>query len=159
MGRDGMDFRSFRQNIGDLQRQITDKMTEIFHPCSEKYGLTYVQYLILLEIDAAGEHTVGELGRRVNMDSGNISSMCKKLEKNGYVMRKRSEKDERVVKISLTGPGKACVDDVNHILDDKYGAFLKEDFRDGMSEIVSGLQMLNQLLSKVLSHEEDGNGK
>lgn len=72
-----MDFRSFRQNIGDLQRQITDKMTEIFHPCSEKYGLTYFQYLILLEIDAAGEHTVGELGRRVNMDSGNISSMCK----------------------------------------------------------------------------------
>lgn len=148
-----MDFRSFRQNIGDLQRQITDKITEIFHPCSEKYGLTYFQYLILLEIDAAGEHTVGELGRRVNMDSGNISSMCKKLEKNGYVMRKRSEKDERVVKISLTGSGKACVDDVNHILDDKYGAFLKNDFRDGMSEIVSGLQMLNLLLSKVLLHE------
>lgn len=149
-----MDFRSFRQNIGDLQRQITDKMTEIFHPCSEKYGLTYFQYLILLEIDAAGEHTVGELGRRVNMDSGNISSMCKKLEKNGYVMRKRSEKDERVVKISLTGSGKACVDDVKHILDDKYGAFLKDDFRDGMSEIVSGLQMLNLLLSKVLLHED-----
>jgi DNA-binding MarR family transcriptional regulator len=78
-------------------------------------NLTYPQYLVLLVLwessgapDAAGEGrvTVGQLGDRLQLDSGTLSPLLKRLEANGFVRRERSRDDERLVEVTLTESGR-----------------------------------------------------
>ena len=62
---------------------------------------------MLLVLWERPEITVGELCRRLHLDSGTISPLLKKLESAGYVVRARGKEDERVVEIRLTEEGAA----------------------------------------------------
>ena len=61
-------------------------------------------FLVLWEKDNI---TVGELCKRLMLDTGTVTPMLKNTEKQGLIKRTRSEEDERVVVISLTAEGKA----------------------------------------------------
>ena len=82
-------------------RQIVKQYTPYLKPL----GLTYTQYILMMVLWEGGSPTMGELGRRLFLDSGTLTPMLKKLEKQGYLKRKREKIDERVVRISLTQKG------------------------------------------------------
>lgn len=46
--------------------------------------------------------TVRELGSHLNLDSGTLTPLLKRLEKQGWITRTRSEQDERQVNVNLT---------------------------------------------------------
>jgi DNA-binding MarR family transcriptional regulator len=78
-------------------------------------NLTYPQYLVMLVLweEAAdarsnpeGRVTVGRLGERLQLDSGTLSPLLKRLEGNGFVRRERSRDDERLVDVTLTPAGR-----------------------------------------------------
>ena len=50
---------------------------------------------------------VSDLGKRLYLDSGTLTPLLKKMEKQGLVERRRSEEDERTVRIFLTAQGRA----------------------------------------------------
>ena len=52
-----------------------------------------------------GSLTAKELGNRLYLDSGTLTPMLKKMEAKGLVDRKRSEKDERCLTVSITQRG------------------------------------------------------
>jgi DNA-binding PadR family transcriptional regulator len=68
--------------------------------------LTYPQYLVLLALWEKDHVTVSELGARVQLDSGTLSQLLKRLEQAGIISRKRDVGgDERRVLISVTEQG------------------------------------------------------
>ncbi|HTF45906.1 MAG TPA: MarR family transcriptional regulator [Pseudonocardia sp.] len=69
-------------------------------------NLTYPQYLVLLVLWEEGRVTVGQLGERLQLDSGTLSPLLKRLEANGFVRRERSLADERLVDVTLTDAGR-----------------------------------------------------
>src|SRR4051794_13833962 len=71
-------------------------------------GLTYPQYLVLLALWARPEEprTVGALGQAVQLDSGTLTPLLKRLEAAGLVHRRRDQADERRVLIELTAAGR-----------------------------------------------------
>ena len=83
------------------------RITGLYTPYLKPLDLTYTQYLVLLVLWEYGEITVGELCRRLYLDSGTISPLLKKLEAAGYVRRTRAREDERMVVIRLTEEGVA----------------------------------------------------
>lgn len=70
-------------------------------------GLTYPQYLTLLVLGESPDVpvTVGELGRRLHLDSGTVTPLLKRLEAMGIVHRRRDADDERRVLVGLTTDG------------------------------------------------------
>lgn len=82
-------------------RSITARYRELLAPL----GITYPQYLVLLILWESGTSTVGHLGERLQLDSGTLSPLLRRLEALGLVTRTRSASDERVVEIALTGAG------------------------------------------------------
>ena len=48
---------------------------------------------------------VGQLGEILSLDAGTLTPLLKRLEKEGYVTRKRSEEDERITIVSITDKG------------------------------------------------------
>jgi DNA-binding MarR family transcriptional regulator len=58
---------------------------------------------------------VGQLGEILSLDAGTLTPLLKRLEKEGYVTRKRSEKDERITIVSITDKGKALKEECKDI--------------------------------------------
>ena len=73
-----------------------------YKPFLEPLGLTYPQYLVLMVLWEQDGLMVREIGERLNLDSGTLTPMLKRLEAAGFVKRKRDKKDERQVRIQLT---------------------------------------------------------
>jgi MarR family transcriptional regulator, organic hydroperoxide resistance regulator len=68
-------------------------------------NLTYPQYLVLLVLWEQNEVSVKSLGERLDLDSGTLTPMLKRMEANGLLIRQRAENDERIVMIRLTEEG------------------------------------------------------
>lgn len=81
------------------------RVTALYTPYFREYGLTYTQYLVFLVLWEEQEATVGRLCERLFLDSGTVTPLIKKMEKQGYIERRRSSEDERVVIVSLTEKG------------------------------------------------------
>ncbi|BBX04333.1 MarR family transcriptional regulator [Mycolicibacterium moriokaense] len=81
-------------------------MTAAYRPILSELNLTYPQYLVLLVLWEEGPVTVSRLGERLQLDSGTLSPLLKRLEANGFVRRERSHADERIVEVTLTPEGR-----------------------------------------------------
>ncbi|MBO4229649.1 MAG: MarR family transcriptional regulator [Clostridia bacterium] len=57
-----------------------------------------------------GGMTEGELGKKVYLDSGTLTPLLKRLEKQGYITSVRPETNERKLFIELTAAGDALKD-------------------------------------------------
>ena len=79
----------------------------LYTPWLKPLGLTYTQYIVFLVLWEKDGITVGEICDKLMLDNGTVSPLLKKMQQAGYVERKRSEDDNRVVVITLTGEGKA----------------------------------------------------
>jgi MarR family transcriptional regulator, organic hydroperoxide resistance regulator len=82
----------------------------VYRPILEPLGLTYPQYLVLLVLWERDGRTVGEIGTALQLDSGTLTPLLKRLEAMGHVARRRAADDERRVGVHLTPAGRAMRD-------------------------------------------------
>jgi len=78
-----------------------------YRPLLAELGITYPQYLVMLALWEEDQLGVGDLCRRLELDTGTMSPLLKRLVAAGLVEKRRREADERAVCISLTSAGKA----------------------------------------------------
>jgi len=71
----------------------------------KEIGITYPQYLVLITLWQSDTSTASEIGTILKLDLPTITPILQKLEVMGFVSRKRSEEDNRVVKVTLTKKG------------------------------------------------------
>ena len=82
-------------------------VTGLYTPWLKPLGLTYTQYIVFLVLWEKDGLSVSEIGDKLMLDNGTLSPLLKKMEQAGYVERRRSQEDERVVVITLTEAGRA----------------------------------------------------
>ncbi|MBT9470401.1 MAG: MarR family transcriptional regulator [Pseudomonadota bacterium] len=82
-------------------------VTRAYRPLLEPLGLTYPQYLVMLALWEQAPRTVKALGQALELDSGTLTPLLKRLESAGFVTRTRDVQDERRVQIALTQAGEA----------------------------------------------------
>ena len=82
-------------------------LTNRYRPLLEPLGLTYPQYLVMLVLWERGAVPVKELGSALQLDSGTLSPLLKRLQAAGLVERRRSTADERQVLVEPTAAGRA----------------------------------------------------
>ncbi|WP_409296823.1 MarR family winged helix-turn-helix transcriptional regulator [Peribacillus sp. SCS-26] len=139
----------FKNTLWNYTRKISENTNIIISSLCERYGLTSLQVRILVEIQQQGSHTIGSLASKVNIAGTNISTMCKKLEKQGFVERVRDSGDERVVKVVLSENGKEAVQEINEELLGKISASIKDESDESLQDMIDGLKKLNGLLEKM----------
>jgi len=81
----------------------------------EPLGLTFPQYLAMIELLDGAPIGVGALGHRLGMDTGTITPLVKRLEVAGLVTRRRDTVDERRVLVDLTPAGRALETAVRNV--------------------------------------------
>ncbi|MFC3416645.1 MarR family winged helix-turn-helix transcriptional regulator [Algoriphagus hitonicola] len=123
-------------------------LIQIFQEKLKSLDLTYTQFLTLSILWEEDGLFVNQIGERLELDSGTLTPLLKKLEAQNYVMRIRSEADERKVRIELTYPGKSLQTKTNALLSDLETelSFLEPDFVKSLNH------SLQSLLEKLKSH-------
>jgi DNA-binding MarR family transcriptional regulator len=86
--------------------------TQRYRALLEPLGLTYTQYIVMLVLWEGDGLMVGDLGERLRLDSGTLTPLLKRLERDGLVERARDKQDERRVLVFLTDEGRALGEDV-----------------------------------------------
>lgn len=76
-----------------------------YRPYLDELNLTYTQYVTMMVLWEQFEISVKELGQRLCLDSGTLTPVLKSLESKGFIVRRRSAEDERVLIAQLTADG------------------------------------------------------
>ncbi|WP_040525343.1 MarR family winged helix-turn-helix transcriptional regulator [Gordonia effusa] len=80
--------------------------TAVYRPMLDELGVTYPQYLVLLVLWERDGRGVREIGDELDLDSGTLSPLLKRLETLGLIERRRLTIDERRVEIHLSDAGR-----------------------------------------------------
>ena len=72
-------------------------VTGAYTPYLKALDLTYTQYIVLLVLWEKDGVTVGEICKKLMLDSGTLSPLLKKMKTLGYIEKKHSTDDERAV--------------------------------------------------------------
>ena len=78
----------------------------LYTPWLKPLRLTYTQYLVLLVLWEQDGVTVGELCEKLLLDNGTLSPLLKKMQQAGWLEKRRSPADDRVVVVTLTQAGR-----------------------------------------------------
>ena len=116
-GRDAADMASAADAMRDIPRldqqlcfalySAVNRVTRLYRPVLAALGLTYPQYLTMLALWERSPRTVGALGEALDLDSGTLTPLLKRLEKQDMIVRRRDPADERRVMVELTAAGHA----------------------------------------------------
>jgi MarR family transcriptional regulator, organic hydroperoxide resistance regulator len=90
-------------------------MNRVYQPLLKQLGLTYPQYLVMVMLWTLDDQLVGELGRKLYLESSTLTPMLKRLEALGFITRARDPADERQVRIQLTDKGRSLKTDADCI--------------------------------------------
>jgi DNA-binding MarR family transcriptional regulator len=82
-------------------------MTSCYRPMLDAIGLTYPQFLVLLVLWERGDSSVTGIGNALQLETGTLSPLLKRLETTGFITRTRQAEDERSVIVGLTEAGRA----------------------------------------------------
>ncbi|MEM5398321.1 MarR family winged helix-turn-helix transcriptional regulator [Staphylococcus gallinarum] len=109
-------------------------ITKVVNNILKDYEITFTNYLVLLSLDYDKETNVKSIADLLDLDTGTLSPITKRLEAKGLLIRNRSTLDERSIELRLSDKGKG----------------LKNNFDKISSEIEGGLSMKIDELNEYL---------
>ena len=98
-----------------------------------KYGLSFPQYNVLRVLDASrnGRNKISEISRIMLVPGANMTGIAKRLERDGFLIRKSDPRDERVTMLQITPKGKRTLKNIkaekDRIIENLLGVFSHKD--------------------------------
>jgi DNA-binding MarR family transcriptional regulator len=108
-GGDNMSKTDSVSHIVNSIRGIVSSLDRYSKNLTRTLGLTGPQLGVLRTIDQNSKITVGGLSERLYLHISTVSGIVDRLEAGGYLVRRRSETDRRVVWPVLTDKGKRAI--------------------------------------------------
>ena len=102
---DKVDALSFDKQICFSLYSAANAMVRAYRPLLQNLDLTYLQYIVMMVLWEEEGISISSLGNKIHLDSGTLTPLLKRLEGKGLVLRKVSQKDERVKSLFLTESG------------------------------------------------------
>ncbi len=110
----------------------------------KNYGLSFPQYNVLRVLDASknGQNKISDVGRIMIVPGANMTGIAKRLEKNGFIMRKSDPGDERVTLLEITPKGKKTVKNIKKEKDECLEILLRGFSKKEKDQILSTISRL-----------------
>ncbi len=139
---------AIRRPLGDrvsfMTHRINARLQQICNPVIAPYQLDLYNSRIIVALAEQGAMKVGELVDLMALPQSTMSHQLKRLEKDGYVLRTRSDTDNRTVVITLTQKGSDIAEVCNGLSDAIMSSISQELTED---ELV----LLTKLLQRVFA--------
>ena len=128
-----------------VQQLVLQRLDTILRP----HGLTFARYesLVLLTFSSRGSLPLGKMGERLQVHPTSVTSIVRRLEGDGHLVRQQHPVDRRAVLAEVTDAGRAVVEAAT-------AALVGADFGLGVLD-EDGLRDLSELLRPVRSAAGD----
>ncbi len=140
-----MSFIEFKSELIDSILLVKAGIQKIIDPIAKSEGLTSTQLYVLFNVCSGNINTVGGLSRDFGVNQGNVSTLCKDLEKMGLITRTRNSNDERVVNIEITSKGRELTERFDKKIDDLENQF-NNISKEKIDIVVKGIKEFGELL-------------
>lgn len=80
-------------------------LTQSYRPLLEPLGLTYPQYIVMMVLWEQDNLLVGDICKRLMLDTNTLTPLLKRMEQQGLVIRTKGIADGRQTLVSLTKKG------------------------------------------------------
>lgn len=119
----------------------------------ESYGLTSVQFLVLMELSEHGHMSISNLAFHLHMSLSNMSAIVKRMEAHNLIMRKRNNCDERIVMIEMQDKASKLLNEMkaDMCFQQPLGETLTIKQKEAM---IQSLKILNDTIEKECSTYE-----
>ena len=136
--------------------RIRSGIERMILPITQAYGLTTTQAAVLNIIRKMGKATVSDLFKALDFNQGNMSSLCKKLEADGFVVKTKCTHDERKCYLTLTDKAQVAIDGIDaFFLCDRENRWLTdEEFAEAEAAIAILRTTANTINEKLLEAVE-----
>ncbi len=135
-----------RRSVGYLLRLNGKLITSHLEAIFVKRDVSFVQWVILMNLRDKLASTAGELCQRLCHDSGALTRVLDQMEKRKWIKRKRSKQDRRIVALEITAEGLKITELFLPEVVDVYNN-LMADFTQEEADMVVGL--LTRLAHKL----------
>ncbi|QUH03217.1 MarR family transcriptional regulator [Saccharopolyspora erythraea] len=138
-----------------LERQVcfalsvaSRNVIALYRPLLEPMRLTHPQYLVMLALWEHSPRSVKDIALTLRAEPATLSPLLKRLEAIGYLTRRRSTSDERLLTVDLTAQGRELrseAEKIPHRIVERLGIEVSE------------LERLNAALNRVIAatHRQD----
>ncbi|MDJ0858451.1 MAG: MarR family transcriptional regulator [Dinoroseobacter sp.] len=94
------DFLPYQFNViaGRLSRGFADRY-------QSQFGISIAEWRVVAHLNQAGAVSVREIHKRADMDKSKVSRAASRLEAAGYITKRPSQNDGRLVELTLTPKG------------------------------------------------------
>jgi len=122
---------------------------KVLEPYTQTQGLTFLQSRVLMGIRIT---TVGGLAEHASLYQGNASTLCKRLEQQGFLRREQSSADERVVHLILTEKGLTATENIMNRM--RYiDSFIEENAKDDVKAMRDGARAFLKIVNLITENE------
>lgn len=111
--------------MGQILHLSMKKATQLF----DKFDLKPSQAGILFMLNKSGGLSQREMAKFMNVTPPSITNTIQKMEKMDYIRRSPDEKDQRIMRLSLTERGEACLKNIKTV-----AAEMDEQIFSGLSQ-------------------------
>lgn len=134
--------RDYVENIELHLRKIDYIIRKKGREILQDYNMTIPQFTALQIMINNEDITIGELSQKMNLACSTITDLVSRMENTELVLRKKDEKDKRVVRIEVLDKGH----EILHLVMEKRRDYLSEKLTDIDSE---NKHALNDALEKL----------
>lgn len=132
------------QQIAHLMQYQAMREMESFHLKPNQVGIMWI-------LRSEGGLSQRELAKKIGITPPSMTVSIRKLGKQGYVRRQMDEKDQRIQRITLTGEGENCLEELREMIG-TMEARLYEGISEEEREIMKNI--LRHMRSNILNYKE-----
>lgn len=109
-----------------------------------RYGLTFQNYNVLRVLEASenGQNNMGGVSRIMLVPGANITGIAKRLERNGFIIRKSDPQDERITLLEITPKGRGTLQHIRNEKDRAIGRILKAFSNNDLLDLLTKVKQI-----------------
>jgi DNA-binding MarR family transcriptional regulator len=133
-------------NLDEKVMMAIVRLAEFFKKNSanifKNYGLTFPQYNVLRVLDSSEnrQNTISNVGKIMLVSGANMTGIAKRLEKNGFLLRKSDPNDERITLLEITPKGREQLKNISSEKDANIARYLAHFSDEQKKEVLTLLR-------------------
>jgi DNA-binding MarR family transcriptional regulator len=135
-----------RRSLGYLIKRLRSLIVPHAEALFADADFTFSQWVVLMAVRDGIADTCGEIARHLDHDTGATTRLVDQLEERGFLTRRRSTTDRRVVHLEITSSGKALAKSLMPRLIEFWNEVLEGFSAEEATQLIS---LLTRLLTRI----------
>jgi DNA-binding MarR family transcriptional regulator len=135
-----------RRSLGYLIRRLHNLVVPRAEALFADADFTFSQWVVLVAVRDGIADTCGEIARHMDHDTGAITRLVDQLEERGFLVRRRSTSDRRVVHLEITPAGRTLAKSLMPRLVEFWNTVLEGFSAEEASQLIA---LLTRLMTRL----------